>query len=101
MRYDDPSDEQTYLLTRAAEFAERSAHRQGRSRREVLKWSAAAVPALVSAALVPPADARPAAIGPAAIGPAAIGPIVKPLPPEWFVNYGTNAEMRWDAVDFG
>lgn len=25
-------------------------------------------------------------------------PIVKPLPPEWFVNYGTNAEMRWDSV---
>jgi DMSO/TMAO reductase YedYZ molybdopterin-dependent catalytic subunit len=23
---------------------------------------------------------------------------VKPLPPEWFVNFGTNAEMRWDAV---
>ena len=23
---------------------------------------------------------------------------MKPLPPEWFVNYGTNAEMRWDAV---
>ncbi|MDT4917316.1 MAG: hypothetical protein QOH89_2016 [Pseudonocardiales bacterium] len=102
MRHDDPSDEQTYLLTRAAEFAERSTHRQGRSRREVLKWSAAAVPALVSAALVPPAAARPTRLAaPAAIGPAAIGPIVKPLPPEWFVNYGTNAEMRWDAVDFG
>jgi DMSO/TMAO reductase YedYZ molybdopterin-dependent catalytic subunit len=25
-------------------------------------------------------------------------PIVKPLPPEWFVNFGTNAEMRWDAA---
>ncbi len=25
--------------------------------------------------------------------------IVKPLPPEWFVDYGTNAEMRWDSVD--
>ena len=25
-------------------------------------------------------------------------PIVKPLPPEWFVDYGNNAEMRWDAV---
>ena len=32
---------------------------------------------------------------------AATGPIVKPLPPEWFVPFGTNAEMRWDAVDFG
>jgi DMSO/TMAO reductase YedYZ molybdopterin-dependent catalytic subunit len=26
------------------------------------------------------------------------GPIVKPLPPEWFVNFGTNAEMRWEAA---
>jgi DMSO/TMAO reductase YedYZ molybdopterin-dependent catalytic subunit len=25
--------------------------------------------------------------------------IVKPLPPEWFVDFGTNAEMRWDSVD--
>jgi DMSO/TMAO reductase YedYZ molybdopterin-dependent catalytic subunit len=28
----------------------------------------------------------------------AAGPILKPLPPEWFVNFGTNAEMRWDAA---
>lgn len=25
--------------------------------------------------------------------------IVKPLPPEWFIDYGTNAEMRWDSVN--
>ena len=25
-------------------------------------------------------------------------PIVKPLPPEWFVAHGTNAEMRWESV---
>lgn len=25
-------------------------------------------------------------------------PIVKPLPADWFVNYGSNAEMRWDSV---
>ena len=30
---------------------------------------------------------------------AATGPILKPLPPEWFVPFGTNAEMRWDSVD--
>jgi DMSO/TMAO reductase YedYZ molybdopterin-dependent catalytic subunit len=24
--------------------------------------------------------------------------IIKPLPPEWFIDYGTNAEMRWDAA---
>ena len=30
---------------------------------------------------------------------AATGPILKPIPPEWFVPFGTNAEMRWDSVD--
>ena len=25
-------------------------------------------------------------------------PIVKPLPPEWFVNHGTNAELRWETA---
>ena len=29
---------------------------------------------------------------------AAAAPIVKPLPPEWFIPLGTNAEMRWDAA---
>ena len=29
---------------------------------------------------------------------AAGGPIVKPLPPDWFIDYGTNAEMRWSSV---
>ena len=24
--------------------------------------------------------------------------ILKPLPPPWFVDFGTNAEMRWDSV---
>src|SRR4051794_12202424 len=24
--------------------------------------------------------------------------ILKPLPPQWFYDYGTNAEMRWDSV---
>ena len=24
--------------------------------------------------------------------------IVKPLPPEWFIPHGTNAEMRWEAM---
>ena len=30
---------------------------------------------------------------------AADGPILKPLPSDQFVVYGTNAEMRWDSVD--
>src|SRR3954454_23228679 len=33
---------------------------------------------------------------------AAAGPIIKPLPPEWFIPIGTNAEMGWDTdADLG
>ena len=28
-----------------------------------------------------------------------VDPIRKPLPDEWFVDYGNNAEMRWDSSD--
>jgi DMSO/TMAO reductase YedYZ molybdopterin-dependent catalytic subunit len=35
---------------------------------------------------------------PTGVAGAADSPILKPLPPEWFVKFGTNAEMRWDAV---
>ena len=38
------------------------------------------------------------AVAPARATAAATTPIVKPLPPEWFVNYGTNAEMRWESA---
>ena len=57
------------------------------SRRQILKLAAAGVP--VAAGLGrfgAPAWAQTA------------GPIVKPLPPEWFTPFGTNAEMRWDAA---
>ena len=53
------------------------------SRRDLLKLGAAGA---LSLALPRPAWAQTA------------GPIVKPLPPEWFTNFGTNAEMRWDAA---
>jgi DMSO/TMAO reductase YedYZ molybdopterin-dependent catalytic subunit len=55
------------------------------SRRELLALAAASAPLL--------AGARP---GLARAQSAA--PIVKPLPPEWFVRLGTNAEMRWEAM---
>src|SRR5690606_145038 len=29
------------------------------------------------------------------------GPIVKPLPSKWFIDHGSNAEMRWDAGGLG
>jgi len=59
------------------------------SRRELLALAAAGAPAL--------ALGRRWATAPAAWGQAP-GPIVKPLPPEWFIPQGTNAEMRWEAM---
>lgn len=95
------TEERSYLEARAAQWVEQSARGAGRSRREVLKLMGTAVPALVAGALAPaPALAVPLRRSHA---PATTSgsPIVKPLPPEWFINYGSNAEMRWDAVDFG
>jgi DMSO/TMAO reductase YedYZ molybdopterin-dependent catalytic subunit len=58
------------------------------SRRQLLRLGALAVPALAGARrLTWPATA-------AAGAPA----ILKPLPPEWFFDYGTNAETRWEAL---
>jgi DMSO/TMAO reductase YedYZ molybdopterin-dependent catalytic subunit len=96
MRYDGLTHEQIYLQDRAAGWIESRGQGEGRSRREILKLMAA-VPGLTAAAMVAPraTSARAAAT------PQGSPPILKPLPPEWFVNYGTNAEMRWDSVDFG
>ncbi len=59
------------------------------SRRELLALAAAGAPALALGSRW--------ATAPAAWGQAP-GPIVKPLPPEWFIPQGTNAEMRWEAM---
>src|SRR4051812_2938037 len=53
------------------------------SRRDLLKLGAAGALSLAA---------------PRAAWAQAAGPIVKPLPPEWFTDFGTNAEMRWDAA---
>jgi DMSO/TMAO reductase YedYZ molybdopterin-dependent catalytic subunit len=46
-----------------------------------------------SAVAVPP----PTAVPPSTAAPAT-GPILKPLPPEYFTVFGTNAETRWEAL---
>ncbi len=57
------------------------------SRRELLALAAAGAPAVaLGSRWTPPAWGQ------------APSPIVKPLPPEWFVRQGTNAEMRWEAL---
>ncbi|MCD4524894.1 molybdopterin-dependent oxidoreductase [Nocardioides sp. cx-173] len=61
----------------------------GATRRTVLSTTVAAGGAC---ALAP--------LGQAAAAPAAPGgPILKPLPTARFVDFGTNAEMRWESVD--
>ena len=58
------------------------------SRRSLLKAGAAAGTAVGAVAAAP---ALPAYAGAPSI--------LKPLPPEWFTDFGTNAETRWDSVD--
>ncbi len=70
------------------ERAEQVAWERGLSRRELLARAA------ISAAVLGGAD-RLAWPAPAR---AAAGPIAKPLPPEWFIPFGSNAEMRWEAM---
>jgi len=58
------------------------------SRRTLLRSAAVIGGALATHALAP--------LGRAVAGAPAI---LKPLPPDQFVDYGSNAEMRWDSVD--
>lgn len=62
------------------------------SRRDVVKLGAALPVALGVARY-----ASPGAVARAATSENG-SPIAKKLPPEWFVNFGSNAEMRWDSV---
>ncbi len=80
-------DENEYFATREEQLVA-GLERDGHSRREILKLGAAGAFMLAGLGRL----ARPGSAH------AAANPIVKPLPPEWFINYGTNAEMRWDAV---
>jgi DMSO/TMAO reductase YedYZ molybdopterin-dependent catalytic subunit len=57
------------------------------SRRTLLRSAAVIGGALATGALAP--------LGRALAGAPAI---LKPLPVQWFIDYGTNAEMRWDSV---
>ncbi|HTU86991.1 MAG TPA: sulfite oxidase [Solirubrobacteraceae bacterium] len=87
MRDEHLVDEDLYLAVREEQLMRRL-ERAGFSRRRILKRSPRAVllAGAARAAISPPRGVR---------GPR---PIVKPLPPEWFVDHGSSAEMRWDAV---
>jgi DMSO/TMAO reductase YedYZ molybdopterin-dependent catalytic subunit len=77
-------DEGTYDRLRMDQWLSGRA-RSGLSRRDVLRaFGVAGMLAAVPVGLATPA--------------AAAGPIVKPLPPELFDVFGSNAEMRWEAM---
>ncbi|QKV80256.1 sulfite oxidase [Amycolatopsis sp. Hca4] len=78
-------DEAGYDRVRVAQWRDGRARMPGLNRRDLLRLTAAGGLAL-------------AVTGAAAGTAAAAGPIVKPLPPELFDVYGTNAETRWEAM---
>jgi DMSO/TMAO reductase YedYZ molybdopterin-dependent catalytic subunit len=80
-------DEAAYFEDRRERLEHRLRAEYGLSRRGLLALAVAGAPILAGARrLAWPAAAR------------AAGPIVKPLPAEWFIPFGSNAEMRWDAA---
>lgn len=94
-------DEADYDADRAEQLAHRLQREHGLSRRQLFQVAAAGAPLLLlgrGALATPAARAQAATAPPTAPAPAAATPIVKPLPPEWFDPFGTNAEMRWAAA---
>jgi DMSO/TMAO reductase YedYZ molybdopterin-dependent catalytic subunit len=82
-----PTDESEYFDTRAEQLDRRLVREHALSRRDLIRLGAA------GSLLLAGGIARPAG------APAQqVGTIVKPLPSEWFIPLGTNAEMRWEAM---
>jgi DMSO/TMAO reductase YedYZ molybdopterin-dependent catalytic subunit len=85
-------NEEVYSAERTEQLQFDLAREHDLSRRELLKLGALGLPVLAGfARLASPSTARAARADNGA-------PISKPLPPQWFTNFGSNAEMRWDAV---
>jgi DMSO/TMAO reductase YedYZ molybdopterin-dependent catalytic subunit len=90
----DVTDEAAYDRLRFAQWLTGDADDPRVSRRQLMGLLAASAAGVAAGAAVGNASAAQAA--PAA--QAAAPPIVKPLPPELFYVYGTNAETRWEAM---
>jgi DMSO/TMAO reductase YedYZ molybdopterin-dependent catalytic subunit len=86
---DSLENEDFYSATRSEQLLRSLERRHGYSRRELLKLGALGVPLLAGFARLAKPQAARADNG---------SPISKPLPPQNFVNFGSNAEMRWDSV---
>lgn len=87
------TDEATYDRMRVGQWLAGRARAAGLSRRAVLRGSAGAG----IAAMIGGAPGR-AAAQTETLTATRTGPIVKPLPDDLFVNFGSNAEMRWEAM---
>jgi DMSO/TMAO reductase YedYZ molybdopterin-dependent catalytic subunit len=90
---DDLVDEGRYDRLRMAQWLAGRARGDGLSRRTLLRLGAG-----VGLATVPglggPSAREVAAVEPAVDPP----PIIKPLPPDLFEVFGTNAQMRWESM---
>jgi DMSO/TMAO reductase YedYZ molybdopterin-dependent catalytic subunit len=85
-------DEQAYDRARLRQWLDGAATGRGLSRRELLRAAAlgsAALGVAAAGARIPARAAEP---------PPPAGPILKPLPPELFTVFGTNAETKWEAM---
>ena len=85
MTLHDPLDEHGYDDVRLAQWRAGQAAGTGFTRRDMARLTAGLSLVAGGSAL----EAAPAYADPTP------GPIVKPLPPELFQVYGSNAEMRW------
>ncbi len=90
MKQDDLRDEALYNQTRAEEHTWHHAKSLGVSRRRFLQIAAA------SAAAVAARDTLGSA--PAVSQAATADLVVKPTPPEWFYDFASNKEMRWENM---
>jgi sulfane dehydrogenase subunit SoxC len=89
MREDDLRDEQTYAQARSDEWLWARAKAAGLSRRRLLQMLAGASAA---AGLGQLQRGRKAMAAPAT------DLVVKPTPPEFFIDFGSNKEMRWEVM---
>ncbi len=90
MKQDDLRDEALYNQTRAEEHTWHHAKSLGVSRRRFLQIAAA------SAAAVAARDTLGSAPAVSQAAPADL--VVKPTPPEWFYDFASNKEMRWENM---
>lgn len=86
---DQLRNEDVYSAIRTEQLFHALERRHGYTRRELLKLGAVGLPVLAGFARLASPQAARADNG---------SPISKPLPSQYFVNFGSNAEMRWDAA---